>query len=376
MGCRRAGFYSLDLLDNGGARSAREIHPELQALEVGDVLAATPKGDDGFEVLAIEPERVLVLGILVDAATGAQLPFAAPRPARFWHVTWVFLLEPRGDGGTTRLVTRGRVAHDRTQRLHARWVRPVHRVMQTVQLRNVAARAEGRLRRDDWRDVVDGLVGAAGMAVGLLTPFRRATRSTWGAGLVTASRTFPGDELVPDPTWGWTHAVEVDVPAEEVWPWVAQIGADRGGFYSYQWLENLVGCGVRNAETIHPQWQIGPGGSVSLHPGVPPLPVVDLEPGHHVVVRGVPEIDGAGSRPDRWVDASWLFLVEPLDPESCRVVSRYRCATSPDLVTRLQFGPGLVEPIGSAMDRRMLRGIRHRAERRRWTRPGLRRIDA
>jgi hypothetical protein len=63
------------------------------------------------------------------------------------------------------------------------------------------------------------------------------------------------------------------------------------------------------------------------------------------------------------MEATWLFMVVPLGPRRCRVVSRYRCALSDDLVTRLSFGPALVEPIGFAMDRRMLLGIRRRAER-------------
>ena len=52
--------------------------------------------------------------------------------------------------------------------------------------------------------------------------------------------------------------------------------------------------------------------------------------------------------------ASWLFLVEPAGPACCRVISRYRCDTSGDLLTRLQFGPAIIEPVGFAMDRRML----------------------
>jgi hypothetical protein len=66
---------------------------------------------------------------------------------------------------------------------------------------------------------------------------------------------------------------------------------------------------------------------------------------------------------DSWVEVTWLFLVEPLGQERCRVISRYRCATSDDFATRLQFGPTLVEPVSFAMDRRMLQGIKARAER-------------
>jgi hypothetical protein len=63
--------------------------------------------------------------------------------------------------------------------------------------------------------------------------------------------------------------------------------------------------------------------------------------------------------------ASWLFLVEPDGPARCRVISRYRCGTSDDLSSRLQFGPVIVEPVSFAMDRRMLIGIKQRAERAR-----------
>ncbi len=75
LGCSRAGFYSIDALDNGGRRSAREVHPELQDVRVGDLLPARPSGDDGFEVLRLEPGRLLVLGGLYDPRAGGQLPF-------------------------------------------------------------------------------------------------------------------------------------------------------------------------------------------------------------------------------------------------------------------------------------------------------------
>jgi hypothetical protein len=141
MGCRRAGWYSYDALDNGGVASASEIRPELQDLAVGDVLPATPKGEDGFEVLRLEPPRLLLLGGLFDVAAKKQLPFATERPARYWQMTWVFVLE-RVSESETRLVVRARAAFPESGRLHALWVRPVHRFMQTRQLRNLKARAE------------------------------------------------------------------------------------------------------------------------------------------------------------------------------------------------------------------------------------------
>jgi hypothetical protein len=233
MGCRRAGWYSVDALDNGGARSAREVHPELQSIVVGDVLPATPDSDDGFEVLALEKNRVLALGGLFDAKLGKQRRFANERPASFWHVTWVFVLEPL-DERTTRLHVRGKVAFSRDEWFHALWIRPVHHFMQKAQLVNLAARAEGALRETDLRDVSEGIAGAGGIVFDLLTPFLGEVRSHWGVDKETARGPFPGDDLVATPKWSWTHGVEIEATPRRCGPWIAQIGADKGGFYSYR----------------------------------------------------------------------------------------------------------------------------------------------
>ena len=361
MGCGRGGFYAIDLLDNGGTRSARELHPELGALAVGDVIPAQPRGDAGFEVLRVEENRTLLLGGLWDAEAGRQRPFAAPRPHRYWHVTWSFALEPL-EGGATRLLARGRAAFPPSGRLHATWMRPAHHLMQTTQLCNLAARAEGRLPANDWRDVLAGLGTVGRMGLSMLAPKQRAHRDHWGASLELVERRHPGDDLIPEPGWGWTHAIEVDAPARQVWPWVAQIGADRGGFYSYSWLENLAGCALRDAERVHPEWELHEGDGLSLHPSAPPLQVVSVEPGHHLVAHAPPDEEARrGGRP--WSASSWLLLVEEISPRRSRVVSRCRFANSDDLKSRLAFGPALVEPIGSTMDRRMLLGIRGPAER-------------
>lgn len=360
MGCRRAGFYAIDALDNDDVRSAREVHAELQDLKVGDVVPATPDGEDGFEVLAIEPERSLVLGGLYDADAKRQRAFAAARPEHYWHATWAFVLEPL-DGESTRLHVRGRAAFPPSGRLQAEWIRPVHNLMQSAQLRHLAARVEGRLPKDDWRDVLEGIGGASIMAAAFLTPFMRVERNHWGLTPELAARPYPGDQLVASPRWSWTHGVEIDAPAEEVWPWIAQLGADRGGFYSYQWLENVAGCGVRNAESIHASWAINPGDELRLHPKMPALEIASMERGRFFVAHS-PTDAAARESGKPWAEASWLFLVEPLGERRCRLVSRYRCATSDDIATRLGFGAGIMEPVGFAMDRRMLLGVKSRVE--------------
>ncbi len=363
MGCRRAGWYSLDVLDNGGERSAREIHPELQDVRVGDVLPATPDGASGFEVLRVEPERALILGGLYDVAADQQRAFGASRPARYWHVTWAFVLEPI-DASTTRLHVRARGAFPKGERLHAAFIRPVHRLMQTAQLRHLAERVEGRAPHDDAHDVAEGIGGASRMLLAFMTPFLRGARSHWGLDADAAARVMPGDALVPDPRWMWTHAVEIEAPTEAVWRFVAQIGAERAGFYSYQWLENLVGCGVRNAETVHPEWAYAVGDPFLLHPDAPALRVAEIVTGRYMVVHGAPGADmRAGASVKPWAAASWLFLLEELGTDRCRFVSRFRSACSDDLATRLSTGPLVIEPVGFVMDRRMLLGVKERAER-------------
>ena len=223
-------------------------------------------------------------------------------------------------------------------------------------------RTRHRARDDGWHEVVSGMGGAMVMAAAFATPFLRPLRNEWGLDPAMALDTYPGDHLVPEPRWQWTHAIEIGTPAAEVWPWVAQVGADRAGFYSYQWLENLVGCGIENADTVHPEWAVDVGADLLLHPEAPGLRIVEVEAGHHLVAHGAPDprLDLSA---DRWIAASWLFLVRPLAAHRCLVVSRYRLASSPHLANRLQYGPTVMEPIGFAMDRRMLKGIKRRAER-------------
>src|SRR6478609_3812455 len=303
MGCRRAGFYSVDWLDNGGVASSRELIPELQQLEVGQVIPASPDGDEGFEVLQVAAPHALVLGGLYDAAARKQLPFAAALPERYWQVTWAFVLERLNDA-STRLHVRGRAAYPGTGSFHADWIRPVHHFMQRQMLEHLAARVEQRLPRDDYRDVLRGIGGAAVSLAAFLTPFLREARNHWGLSEVEAAQARVGDELVPEPRWSWTHAVKIDASSELVWHWVAQIGADRAGFYSYQWLENIAGCGLRNADSIHQDWELELGDDVLLHPKAPALRIVRLERGRHLVALApLDAVAKAAGKP--WAIATW-----------------------------------------------------------------------
>ncbi|HLT68903.1 MAG TPA: hypothetical protein VKZ72_01980, partial [Acidimicrobiales bacterium] len=238
---------------------------------------------------------------------------------------------------------------------------PPGRTEVTAPTVGTAPAPRSRRRWTGWRDGLDAVCGLAVIAAAAITPFGRPARNRWGMG-EAADRRFPGDDLIDAPRWQWAHGVEVEAPATAVWPWVAQVGADRAGFYSYAALENLAGCGVRNAEEVRPAWAHRPGDRLVLHPRLPALEVVGVVPGRWLLAYGEPSAEAMRcGRP--WVAVTWLLLVEDLGAGRSRVVSRYRCATSDDLATRLRFGPALVEPVAFAMDRRMLLGVKARAER-------------
>ena len=102
----------------------------------------------------------------------------------------------------------------------------------------------------DARSVVFGGSVVVGVALW------RARYLRWGATDDELNVALPGDELVPAPDLTATRAVTVRAPAGEVWRWVAQLGQGRGGFYSYDFLENLVGCDIHSAERVVPEWQL------------------------------------------------------------------------------------------------------------------------
>jgi hypothetical protein len=109
------------------------------------------------------------------------------------------------------------------------------------------------------------LLGLAGIVIYRLAllPWTRA----WGATPAETRATLPGDELIEHAGVRMTRAVTIDAPIEAVWPWLAQIGQDRAGFYSYRWLENLAGCHMPDAREVHPEWQHRDiGEMVMFHP--------------------------------------------------------------------------------------------------------------
>ena len=214
------------------------------------------------------------------------------------------------------------------------------------------------------RNAGEGIVGAAAIALAILTPFLRSRRTKWGATDAEVNRSFPGDDIIAKPKWQYTQAITIGAPAEKVWPWLVQIGQGRGGFYSYQALENLVGCDIHNAERIIPEFQhLEPGNSVLLHPKVP-FPVALVDPAHAIVLHydtrtGLTPIPG--TKPVDFFESTWLFFLDARDDKTTRLISRFRIDYSPGVRNKVSYGY-FVEPISSTMQKKMLGGIKERVE--------------
>jgi len=202
-------------------------------------------------------------------------------------------------------------------------------------------------------------VGAA-VAYALLL---RGRQLQWGATAEEASGPLPGDDLLPHADLVATRAISIRSAPEQVWPWLAQMGQGRGGLYSYDRLENLVGCQMHSADRVVAEWQdVAVGDDVRLHPDIA-LSVAQVDPPRALVLRGGVSAGGRATAddPDPPYDFTWAFVLEPGGPVTRLVVrERYLCHSG--------SARALVETVSLAsfvMTERMLRGVRDRAEGRR-----------
>jgi hypothetical protein len=188
----------------------------------------------------------------------------------------------------------------------------------------------------------------------------------WGASHLDRIAALPGDALSPFASAAVTHAVNIDAPAEAVWRWVVQIGQDRGGFYSYSFLENLAGCEMRDALRIVPEWQqraIGDtvrfaapkrfGGRARMIAAV-------VEPMHSLVL----------ATPSDWelirtgkegLDTTWAFVLQRKGANTTRLIARLRSAANVTLWQRI-VNFLFWEPAHFITERKMLLTMKKLAE--------------
>jgi hypothetical protein len=200
-----------------------------------------------------------------------------------------------------------------------------------------------------------GAITAAGAAAAYPL-VARPRHLGWGATGRESGASLAGDELLAHADLTATRAITIRASADQVWPWIAQLGQGRGGFYSYDLLENLAGCDIHSADRIVPEWQdIAAGDEVRLAPELA-LVVASVEPGRSLVLRGGIPLGNAASP----YDFTWAFALEDAPDGTTRLLVRERYAyTRP-------WAWLIVEPAEAAsfvMSQKMLRGIRVRAER-------------
>jgi hypothetical protein len=209
--------------------------------------------------------------------------------------------------------------------------------------------------------LVDGVAGVAQIGVTVAgAPILRHWFNRWGATPREVSAAMPGDELVPRPKLGYTRALTIAAPPEAVWPWLVQIGHGRGGLYSYDALENLVGCDIHSAAEVLPEHQaLMVGDIIRMGPaGYPCFVVTQIEAPTTLVLVGADPTTGAVSEAPN--AATWQWRLNRLAGHRTRLVVRQRL-TYP---TSLSAVWHLTEPVAFVMERRMLLGIQQRAERR------------
>ena len=166
---------------------------------------------------------------------------------------------------------------------------------------------------------------------------------------------------MPTPKWTYTLGVSIEAPPEDVWPWVAQIGQRRGGFYTYQTLENIAGCKITNTAEILPEHQNPEvGGEIYLHPTAPPMRIEVVDPPNALVLFGSPADVGSE---ESWGMSTWQFVVRSGPNGTTRFLTRGRSDYTGDWKARLAFGRFPIEVITFVMSRKMMLGIKGLAER-------------
>jgi hypothetical protein len=194
------------------------------------------------------------------------------------------------------------------------------------------------------------IVTSGALLVALGGVYRRLLRGpilTWGATPEEAAARLPGDDLLEEADGVATRAITIAAPRSAVWPWLAQMGpSPRGGAYTYDRIENLFGLNMHSADRVIPEFQ-HPEIGESFGFGANRMSYAIVEPEHVLAIRSA---DG------NWV---WTFVLDEQEAGT-RLISRNRFRL-PKLRDKLGMIP--MEPGSLVMERKMLLGIKQRAER-------------
>ena len=208
------------------------------------------------------------------------------------------------------------------------------------------------------------------MIVGLLFVYIFAVRpshSRWVATHLDDIARLPGDAVSPRSSAQVTHAININAPPEAIWPWLVQIGQERGGFYSYTFLENLIGCDIHNTRRIVPEWQQRTVGDAvwlatpKRFKGRARMVVAVVDP-PRALVLSTPADWKRRQALDEGLDTTWEFALQPKPGGATRLIARVRTEAYPSPWKRL-LNFLLWEPAHFLMERKMLLTIKELSER-------------
>jgi hypothetical protein len=182
------------------------------------------------------------------------------------------------------------------------------------------------------------------------------------------NRTLPGDDIIPNPSGSWTHAITIDATPDHIWPWLVQMGCLRAGWYSYDWLDN---GGIPSAFRIVPDWQ-----NLNVGDALPATPqsegmfyVSRLQAFRTLVLGGCYDLDSSSSfapdiplLPENYWRSTWIFYLEPQTQEVTRLIVRARGDFRADEKHHLRVRNALIPYIHDFMEREQLRNLKRRAE--------------
>jgi len=204
------------------------------------------------------------------------------------------------------------------------------------------------MRRATKRRVVRGLAVTGASAVAAYALLRPRLLN-WGATRAEVTGPLPGDDRVAEANYTSTRAITIDAPPAAVWPWLAQMGYRRGGLYSYDWLDRMFGyLDAPSAEEVLPEHQhLEVGDTIPLGRG-PSWPVVGVDPERSLVLEPLTGV------------VTWAFALTPVGADATRLVTRVRFRIDKTLKERVVMGA--IDPAAFVMTRKMLLGIKRRAE--------------
>jgi hypothetical protein len=222
------------------------------------------------------------------------------------------------------------------------------------------------MKKNTILGVFGSWIAASAAAIAAYIIAIRPWHLRWGSTDEEVDLSLPGDELVPKAKLTATHAITINARPEEIWPWLVQIGQGRGGFYSYDWIENAMGLDIHTANQILPEFQdLQVGDLIPLSADEFGFPVAILEPQKSLVLHGDTREPGPGSAPimkeGDYIAAVWGFHLIPQEDGNTRLVERIHIDWN-DSPLNTVFYRVFLEPGSFIMEQKMLQGIKARAE--------------